>query len=119
MKKRTELLNYTVLYTLLTDHRGRENAVHSCVLERHFNISESTLKRIIRHLRISEHHPICSCSEGYYYPNTKDEIIETFSRIYSGAASCMTVCDSLMFHDQDLGSLKLFGGYDDEELPFS
>ena len=107
---RKALLGYIVLYTLLLDHRGKENAVHSCKLERNLNISGRTLRKIIRYLRIDVRQPICSCSKGYYYPNTVEEIIETFSRIYASAGSCMTVCNSLIFRNP--------GGNCDDGLPF-
>lgn len=61
-------------------HVGKENAVHSKVLERKLGLNGRTIRRIISSLR-QEGFPICSDESGYYFADTQQEINKTVSRL--------------------------------------
>ena len=117
MLSKYELIASTLLIDLMLDHRGKDNAVHSRVLERRFGISGRVLRSIVRNLRLEEGHPICSCSKGYYYPETQNEIIDTFSSLRASTMSYSKLCEGLLFNKQVLNNIQIFGGCDNDELP--
>ena len=60
-------------------HKGRENAIISKQLKHSVGIKESGIRYLVSVLR-REGEPICSCCEGYFYPETFSEVVETVDR---------------------------------------
>lgn len=60
-------------------HVGKENAIICKDLKRIFRVSEETVRYNVSVLR-KDGIPICSCSFGYYYPETHSDVVETVSR---------------------------------------
>ena len=60
-------------------HTGRDNAIICIQLKMRFQVSEEAIRYYVSCLR-KEGIPICSCMDGYYYPETHSEIVETVSR---------------------------------------
>ena len=109
-------ISCTLLIDLMLNHKGKENAVHSCEYERRFNISGGVLRSIIRKIRLQEGYPICSCKKGYFYPETQEEIIDTISRLRSSTRSYLSLCDSLIFNRRNINDGSTFGYLYDEDF---
>lgn len=60
-------------------HKGKENAIVCKQLKMRFKVSEEVIRYYVSCLR-KEGVPICSCSFGYYYPETHSEVVETVQR---------------------------------------
>ena len=75
MNKEKEIYEY-----LACNHVGKDNAVHSKVLEKHFNISSRTVRRYIGFLRKSGI-PICSDDSGYWIGADSKEVNKTIKRL--------------------------------------
>ena len=111
-------ISCNLLVDLILNHRGKHNAVHSRELERRYDISGRALRRIMKDLRETKKHPICSGSIGYFYPATQEEIIETVARLKSSNRSYENLCNCLLSHGQNLGDINIFGGINHDDLPF-
>ncbi|CDC77392.1 uncharacterized protein BN580_00412 [Candidatus Colimorpha enterica] len=60
-------------------HTGRDNAIICKQLKMRFKVSEEAIRYYVSCLR-KDGIPICSCMDGYYYPETHSEIVETVAR---------------------------------------
>jgi biotin operon repressor len=68
------------LYTVLKKHHtGKENAIVSKQLKSLVGTKRSEVCRIVSRLR-REGVPICSCSNGYFYPRSYSEVLDVVSR---------------------------------------
>lgn len=88
MKEEKAIYEYLKRY-----HRGREKAVCSNELERRFCLTGRSLRRRIASLR-QRGVPICSCSCGYYYPITLQDVNATMSWL-NELVSCPVLCPRL------------------------
>ncbi len=68
------LCNYLKRY-----HIGKDNAIICKELKKRFKVSEEAIRYYVSCLR-KDGIPICSCSFGYYYPETHLDVVETVSR---------------------------------------
>ena len=68
------------LYTFLHKyHKGRKNAIVTEQIEKAVELEENDIRRLVSKFR-REGIPICSCNEGYFYPNSYSEIIDTVTK---------------------------------------
>jgi len=65
---------------LVENHKGKDNAVHSRVLEKHFDICPRTVRTYINKLRKSGL-PICSDDSGYWIATNPREVNKTVKRL--------------------------------------
>lgn len=75
MDKKTAICRF-----LYENHRGKASAVFSREVERRFSVNGRNLRRKISKLR-QEGYPICSDESGYYYAETKEELVDTICRL--------------------------------------
>ena len=71
-----------LLYKILKKyHKGKENAIVCKQLKRSVGrgVREKEIRRLVSLLR-KDGIPICSCSFGYYYPESVSDVIEVVSR---------------------------------------
>lgn len=60
-------------------HKGRDNAIICKQLKYAVGMRESRIRYLVSILR-REGVQICSCCDGYYYPETIAEVVETVER---------------------------------------
>ena len=77
-------------------HRGERDAIHSCDLEDHFNITGPQLRYAINRLR-SNGYPICSSDAGYFYANTQEEINSTIRRLNANVSAMSRARNGLLY----------------------
>ena len=119
-RERYDLIREAVFIELVINHVGMENAVHSKVFERRYDISGRTLRDMISSLRRIEGYPICSCRNGYFYPRTRAELEDTVKRMHTMSKSYANVGNSLLYRSLPIAMNTHNGGYydDTDELPF-
>ena len=121
-RDRYDLIREAIFIELILNHVGKENAIHSRVFEQRYDISGRTLRDMISSLRRIEGYPICSCSKGYFYPETKAELDDTVRRMHMVSRSYANVGNSIYYHSCPLTTGLHYGGYfddADEDLPFN
>lgn len=69
-----------LLEFLTNNHTGIDNAVHSKVLEKRFDISSRTIRRYINNMRKSGI-PVCSDATGYWIAANPKEANKTVKRL--------------------------------------
>ena len=84
MGKKNELYRF-----LLSNHKGRGNAVHSKELEEKFDLCPRTVRNYVNALRKSGK-PICSDETGYWIGINPKEINHTIKRLdnFVGDVNC-------------------------------
>lgn len=75
MCKEQELYDY-----LVDNHKGKDKAIHSKLLEKHFNICPRTVRTYVNKLRKSGL-PICSDDSGYWIAGNPGEVNKTVKRL--------------------------------------
>ena len=75
MEIEQKLLDY-----LMSNHTGRDNAIHSKALEKRFKICPRTVRRYIGLLRKSGV-PVCSDDSGYWIGADSKEVNKTIKRL--------------------------------------
>lgn len=70
----------SIEHFLMTNCRGKENAVTSPDLEAMFGMKGSEIRKTINRLR-SDGKPICSGQTGYYYAASTEEIQKTIRNL--------------------------------------
>ena len=85
-----------VLKTLQTVYRGKLKAVSSLSIEKspRLSLSGAEVRAIIRHLRRAGY-PIGSCGRGYFYCETKAELLDTIAHLESRKDSLEETIDAL------------------------
>jgi hypothetical protein len=61
---------------------GKGNCITASKLNEIFGGNSADVRAVVNALRI-DGEPICSCCEGYYYPVTKSEVIQTIQSLES------------------------------------
>ena len=77
-------------------HRGKRDAIHSCDLEKLFDITGPQLRYAINRLR-STGYPICSSDAGYFYANTQEEIESTIRRLNANVSAMSRARNGLLY----------------------
>ena len=75
MEIEQKLLDY-----LMSNHTGRDNAIHSKALEKRFKICPRTVRRYINNMRKSGI-PVCSDATGYWIAANPNEANKTVKRL--------------------------------------
>ena len=65
---------------MLTQHKGKANAVKSREIEAAFHCKGAEVRRMVNDLRCKGV-PICSCNEGYYYADSDQDICFTIAHL--------------------------------------
>ena len=68
---------------------GRANAISMRLLASLAGISERELRRTLASARINENEIICTCDEGYFYPETLEECRDYYKARYTAAMSTL------------------------------
>ena len=80
--KNTKLKKDEICTYLIQKHIGQENAAPCKTLEAVFSLNNRTVRKHIHFLRCKGI-PICSDKNGYYYPDSADEIAATIAQFRS------------------------------------
>ena len=84
------------LYTFLHKyHKGRKNAIVTGQIEMAVELEENDIRRLISKFR-REGVPICSCNEGYYYPESYSEIMEVATKFHKYLSTLITTIMCLL-----------------------
>ena len=84
-----------------------DNPIKSQVMEKRWNISGTTVREIVHHLRTVDRKPICSDANGYFYAKNRAQAEHTLAQLRSRvkqineAASALEEC----FKDEIQGTL--------------
>jgi hypothetical protein len=79
---------------LYTEHRGKINAITSKQIEKEFGYKGKDIRRIVNEMRC-QGIPICSCSKGYFYAASVDDINETLAHLKSRIISIQAAQDGM------------------------
>ncbi len=63
-----------------SEHTGKRNAVTSREIEAKFRCKGTEVRKMVNDLRC-QGVPICSCSKGYFYAETEDEVRHTIAHL--------------------------------------
>lgn len=77
-----------------TEHKGKAKAVFSKELERFFHCKGTEIRRMVNELR-TKGVPICSCSRGYYYAESRSDIEETIAHLDGRVSKIKAAQDGL------------------------
>ena len=80
--KNTKIKKDEICTYLIQNHIGQENAAPCKMLEAVFSLNNRTVRKYIHALRCKGI-PICSDKNGYYYPDSADEIAATIAQFKS------------------------------------
>ena len=80
---------------LFWNHRGREKAICTKDLKRCVHIKREAIRRLV-HLLRQDGVPICSCCQGYFYPDPYSDVIDNVSRFYKYGATLSATEDNLL-----------------------
>ena len=83
-----------ILNQIKTYHQGAGKAIYSGHLERRYNIHGTMLRTMIRNLR-RKGEPIGSCSLGYYYCETRNELEGLIKDLKGRALSMLKTVSNL------------------------
>lgn len=67
---------YEQVINYITNHGSAEHPVSNAKISKHFDTSETNIRKYINKARC-EGIPICSSNHGYYYSEDKADIVET------------------------------------------
>ena len=85
------------LYKYLKKHHtGGANAVICKQLQLTFRLPESAIRRYVSTLR-KEGVPICSSHFGYFYPETRSEVVDTVMRFDRYRMTLSATSDHLLY----------------------
>ena len=93
-KKARRMMGY-VMRDLV--HVKQEKPIKSIKIQRTYNLKGSEVRQIIHQLRL-DGVPICSGSDGYYYPRDRIEATHTINHLRSRAISLFDIVKAMEDH---------------------